>query len=421
MKIERILSVIFAVLAPLPLMITAATGDNGGMVLSELAIYAVMGAAAWLISALLGLLLKAVPEKIHYGIKLLTVTVGVIAVIICGLGLIYMESNTVTMILVPLAVIFCYWFGYRLGNGSMLLPFGAMGTYFVEAVFAYPMCCAFEEGDITGSTLIFVITAALTVMGAVIINIRHLEQLSWQGGGTELKLSRATLRFNVKKTLTLSAVLLFSFLFVRFFATWLWEAVKAFIRWLIEILKNLADSFDIEPIDLKPPKPGAMEENDNPIWLILSLLIAVVVIILFIKPLIRHIKALIERIKERLNVKAESRSYEASYIDIYEESESYDPRSNTFRKAYKAFSKEKDLTKKYRLGYRAFMLLLGRKDENAPSDTTMVHLVRGRTYDDILAENVVGKYERLRYHEFVPTKEDCKELDKLLKAVHGQR
>ena len=66
------------------------------------------------------------------------------------------------------------------------------------------------------------------------------------------------------------------------------------------------------------------------------------------------------------------------------------------------------------------MLLLGRKNKNAPCDTTGVHLVRGRIYDGDLEENVIGKYERLRYHEFVPTKEDCDELDRLLKAVRGR-
>lgn len=420
MKIEKILSVVFAILAPLPMMITAAAGDNGGMVPAELGFYALLGGLGWLVGGLLGRLLSAVPERIYYGIKLLTIVAGVIAIIACELGLIYVESNTVTMILVPLAAIFCYWFGYRLGSGGQLLPFAAMGVYCVEAALAYPMCCAFEENNELGSTLILIITAALTVSGVVIVNVRHLEQLSWQGGGTELKLSRATLRFNMKKTLTFSAALLFAFLFVRFFATWLWDAVKAFIRLLIELLKNISSSVDIEPApDLAAPE--AMEENDNPIWLILALLIAAVVLILFIKPLIRHIKAIIRRIKERLGYKAESRRYEASYIDIYEESESYDPRGNTFRKAYKAFAKEKDLTVKYRLGYRAFMLLLGRKDENAPSDTTAVHLVRGRIYDDSLAENVIDKYERLRYHEFAPTAEDCRELDRLLKAVHGKR
>lgn len=419
MKIEKILSFVFAVLAPLPLMITSATGGNGGMELSQLAVYAVLGGLAWLIGVGFGRLLEAVSEGIRYGIKLLIIVVGIIALAFCEIGLVYMESNTVTLMLVPLAVIFCYWFGYRLGSGSLLLTFAAIGVYCVEAVFAYPMCKAFENGNSTGSTLIFIITAALTVMGAVIVNVRHLEQLSWQGGGKELKLSRATLRFNLKKTLTFSAAVLFLFLFARFFAAWLWEALKAFIRWLIELLKNYDGSVDLD-FDPELAKPDIAVESDNLIGQILSVLFIAVLLILFIKPLIRYIKDLIQQIKERLGVKAESRSYEASYIDIYEESESYRPRSNTFRRAYKAFTKEKDLTIKYRLGYRAFMLLLGRKNENAPSDTTAVHLVRGRIYDGILAENVVGKYERLRYHEFVPTKEDCQELDRLLKAVHKQ-
>ena len=66
------------------------------------------------------------------------------------------------------------------------------------------------------------------------------------------------------------------------------------------------------------------------------------------------------------------------------------------------------------------MLLLGRKNENTPSDTTGVHLARGRIYDGVLAENVVEKYERLRYHDYSPTREDCEELNRLLKAVRGR-
>lgn len=420
MKAERILSVIFAILAPLPLIITSAASDNGGLELSKLAFYAAIGAAMWLLGWLMGLPVKAVPEKMRALMKVLSIAAATIIVVLCEWLLIVLENNTVTMILVPLAIIFCYWFGFRLCSDRELLPFSAIWIYCVETALTYPMCRAFEEHNSIGSTAIFIMAAAMTVMGAVIVNVRHLEQLSWQGGGTELNLVKATVRFNLKKTLTFSAILLFMFFFAGYGAKLLWEGVKALVRWLLDLLETLGSLVDVEPIDLQFPHPEVLEENDNWLWQILSVLIIAAILIIFMKPLLRHLKRLIQYIKERLSAKPDNTgTLEASYVDTYEESERWSPSRNTFRKAYRAFAREKDPTKKYRLGYKAFMLLLGRKDENTPSDTTAVHLVRGRVYDDILAENVIGKYERLRYHEFVPTKEDCQELDKLLKAVKG--
>lgn len=420
MKAERILSVIFAILAPLPLMITSAASDNGGLELSALAFYAALGAAMWLLGWLMGLPVKAVPEKMRALMKIISIAVATIIVVLCEWLLIVLENNTVTMILVPLAIIFCYWFGFRLCSDRELLPFSVIWIYCVETALTYPMCRAFEEHNSIGSTAIFIMAAAMTVMGAVIVNVRHLEQLSWQGGGKELNLAKATVWFNLKKTLTFSGILLFMFFFAGYGAKLLWEGVKAFVRWLLDLLETLGSLVDVEPIDLQFPHPEVLEENDNWLWQILSVLIIAAILIIFMKPLLRHLKRLIQYIKERLNAKPDNTgTLEGSYVDTYEESERWSPSKNTFRKAYRAFAREKDPTKKYRLGYKAFMLLLGRKDENTPSDTTAVHLVRGRVYDDILAENVIGKYERLRYHEFVPTKADCDELDRLLKAVKG--
>ena len=416
---ERILSVIFAVLAPLPLMITASAGDAGGVVFARLLFYAAMGLGAWLLSGLLGFLLRRIPEQLYALVKMLSIVMGMAAVAVCEWLLAIAGDNSVSMLFVPLAVVFCYWFGYRLGADKEVLPFGAMGAYFLEAVFAYPMCCAFEtEGNITGSTLILILTAAMTVMAAVILNIRHLEQLSYQGGGRELTLSRTTVRFNLKKTLTFSGALIFMFLFSGWGARWLWEAIKAFIQWLLDILQNLAGMVDLEQMDIGIPE---IEIPNNENWLvrIIFYTIASAIILAGAILLIRYIAKLLTALRKYLKTKPENRTYEASYVDIYEESQRQGTKS-TYSKAYRAFVREKDLTKKYRLGYKAFMLLLGRKNKNAPCDTTGVHLARGRIYDDVLAENVIGKYERLRYHEFVPTKEDCEELGRLLKAVRGR-
>ena len=420
MKTERVLSVIFAILAPLPLMITCATGDNGGMDIEQFTFYAVQGLAAWLVSAGLSLLMRKVPEKLYALVKMLSIFLGFVVVAICEWLLAATGDNSVSMILVPLSVIFCYWFGYRLGSDRDILPFGAMGVYCVEAVFVYPMCKAFEENNRLGSDLILIITSALIVMGAFIFNLRHLEQLSYQGGGKELALSKATVRFNMKKTLTFSAVLLFLFLFSGFWAKWLWEAVKAFILWLLELLKNLSNNIGFDSFDTNLAKPEIeIDKDKNLLVQILFMLIASAVVLFLAYLLIKYMKRLITSLRKYLKIKPENKSYEAGYVDIYEESERQ-RKLSTYSKVYRAFLREKDLTEKYRLGYKAFMLLLGRKNKNTPSDTTGVHLVRGRIYDGILAENVVNKYERLRYHEYSPTKEDCEELDRLLKAVKGR-
>ncbi|MDE6579356.1 MAG: hypothetical protein K2K41_02355 [Ruminiclostridium sp.] len=110
---------------------------------------------------------------------------------------------------------------------------------------------------------------------------------------------------------------------------------------------------------------------------------------------------------------------ETEYTDIYQETDRKSVRDNTFKKAFKAFMREKDLQKKFRLGYKAFMAGLKAKElELLPSDTPNCHLEKGNTLTQ--SENLcktVEKYYGVRYDNAVPTKKDCDIMKTLLKEI----
>ena len=135
-------------------------------------------------------------------------------------------------------------------------------------------------------------------------------------------------------------------------------------------------------------------------------------------------KALIKFITEKLGENCSLKNSDAAYIDFYESGDSERSRAKKsgFKKAYRDFAREKDSVRKYRLGYKAFMIALKEKGaEIRPSDTVSAHRMAAETLDRDLADTVADKYERLRYKDEGADAADCAAMDKLLKDMNKKR
>lgn len=424
MKVERILSVIAAVIVPLPLFITSmAIAYQGTVQPALLLIYLAAAALAWALGIFIGILQDKINGKLYAVVNMARIAVGAAIVIGSAAVLLFSGSNSISMIFFPLALIVCYILGCRLGNGAEPLTFAIMGIFFVEGVFTYPLCYEEKTNGHIFAGIIFALTLVFIVLSAVILNLRNVERVSYKGNGV-ISLSKPVVRFNVKRTLGFMAALLLFFFLAPPLASLLFDGIKAFVQWLLELLSKLgqtANNVDFGDSDLGNPDNIVYQRNI--ILEIIMIIAAAVVIALLIKPVINALARFLRNLKMRLGIKEEYRAATSEYVDVYEESgsaRSY--RTDTFKKAYKAFLREKDPTKKYRLGYKAYMIKL---KETAPSDTTGKHLVKGRrVYGDDMRgqlEDTVSGYDSLRYNDKIPTEEELNRLSGMLKDLAKKR
>lgn len=416
MKSEKILSLLISVLIPSPLIIAGLSST-----FEKIPLWAALGAViaaiiSWFLGRLAGILLKkTAKEKMLYIVRAFSVIVGVVITALCEAAIFSLKMGSFAPMFLPLAYVLWYWFGFRTGSGQTATTSIVMGGYVLEAALMYPICASFNKD---AAFYIILITAFLTVMGALLINLRQVSGMSLRGKSENKLLTKACARFNVKGTLIFCGIILFAFLFAGVGAKWLWEGIKAVVRYIIYSLSLLGEviSGDGAMSDGLPQIP--VTENDNSFWRIIIYIIAVILAIIFFKPLVKFLKGVYRAMMNRLGRKPVSLE-EMDYTDIYQSSTRQKNRKTSFKKAFKLFLREKDPTKKYRLGYKAFMLGLEEHGaELSPGDTAEEHCKK--EMELVKSEAVypiAEKYSQVRYDEQSPSKEDCDMMKRFLKEI----
>lgn len=419
---ERIISVIAAVLIPLPLMITSVVCSCKALRWQEALTLSGCGAAAWLMGQLLGFLLKKAGKKGVYFVRIGFALVG--AGIVAAYETLFPAINTgsLAVFFMPIALCFWYWFGYRTGAGQDPVPYAVLGIYCIEAAVMFPLCGAFEEELHGGRNVILSVTAAVTVLGALIINGRQLNRISLRGKSDNRILSAASKKFNVKTTLIFSCILLFLFFFANRGAELLWEASGAIVRFLLYLLSLIPHPQSDYEYNYGGGELMAAEtavEQDNLIGRIILAIVLAAVAALLIKPFIKGLKEIYRNIMKKLGRKAEAEEI-TQYTDIYQVSDRTEFEKSSFKKALREFRREKDNTRKYRAGYKAFMIYIGeRSEQTTRGETTRVHLEKGRRLlpDSPCLEQAVETYCKVRYDDYAAADGDINTMKNLLKSL----
>ena len=417
MKTDRLLSLFMSFLMPIPFVL-AGIASAFEKVPSWAFAFGLAGAVvSWLTGRLMGGFLKRAGKRTVYIVRAVSAAIGVAIVVLCEIAVFAFRMGSLAPMFIPAAFVFWYWFGYRTGSGERLVSNMVLGGYGVEAAFMYPICASFNRPL---AFYIILLTAVLTVMGALLINFRQVSGLSLRGKSENRLLSRACTRFNVKTTLIFCGIILFAFFFCGVGAKWLWEGIKAVIRYIIylmALLGALMDNGGEYELGNDPTSPPFMI-TENRLGIIFLWIAYIVLAVIVFKPLMKAIKRLYRFIMERLG-RERAIPEETNYTDIYQETDRKHGRENSFKKAFKAFLREKDPTKKFRLGYKAFMAGLKAKElELLPSDTPNCHKEKGSAL--IQSENLdrtVRRYYDVRYDNDIAANEDCEIMKKLLKEI----
>ena len=425
MKSYKLLSLCCAFLIPLPLAITSLTGVFGGIMGIWFPVWVLAGGLTMLLGHCLGAAVKRSSEKRIALARLSAVLTGMICVVLSVAAVYLLSMNSFAYVFIPAAVILWYRFGYVNGLERVLLTNSALGGFCVEAAFLFPHCDAVSKdteggtADESGAAAIMIVSALVLVSGALSVNRRRLAELSSRRSDKTTVLSKETVRFNTRLVLLFSAVMLVPFFFSRWGAAWLAGILKAIIEFLLSLFK--LPSEDGSSYLPEYTGGGMIEaETERPWLIILFSIITAAVLILAIKPTIKAVKALIKFITEKLGETSSLKNSNAAYIDFYESGDSERSRAKKsgFKQAYRDFAREKDGVRKYRLGYKAFMIALKEKGEEIrPSDTVSAHRRAAETLDRDLTDTVADKYERLRYRDEGADGADCAAMDKLLKDV----
>lgn len=420
MKSDKLLSLIGALIIPAPLMITSLASVYKDNLFLPILIWWIGGAFVLLLGHFVGSRVKKAGKKTVWIVKIAVGVSGTLSVI-ASLVFVYLaEMTSLAYMFMPAAVVFWYWFGYRSGLERELITNSVLLVYCLEAVFLFPMCNSVSENSVSGN-IVIVISAAVLVISAVLINRRQLVKMSARGKNTIAVMSKDTRRFNLKLTLIFSAIILVPFLFAHWGGKLLFEVFKAFVKFLLSLFINMSDDPDTMIIEDSGKKLLEITQNDT-LWLqvLLSVIVGILFIILFAKPVIRAVKKLIRSIKQKLGRLYNGSSRELAYVDFYEVIDVKKQSISSFKKAYKSFLKEKELNRKYRLGYKAFMIRLKELgEENFPSDTTTVHRKKGsRVIDRDVIDSVIDQYEQLRYYDGAVTSEDCTQMELMLKSLY---
>ncbi|MDE7280140.1 MAG: hypothetical protein K2N36_00165 [Ruminiclostridium sp.] len=353
MKTDKLLSLFMSFLMPIPFFLAGAASAFEKVPLWVFA-FGIAGALiSWLCGAIMGSFLKRAEKRTVYVVRAISVTIGIALVVLCEIAVFAFRMGSLAPMFIPAAFVFWYWFGFRTGSGERLVSNMVLGGYGVEAVFMYPICASFNQSL---AFYIILLTAVMTVLSALLINFRQVSGLSLRGKSENRLLSRACTRFNVKTTLIFCGIILFAFFFCGVGAKWLWEGIKAVIRYIIYLIAWLGSlmekggDFELGNDPTSPP----FQITENRLDKMLLWIAYIVLAVIAFKPLMKALKRLYRFIMEKLG-RESTVMEETAYTDIYQETDRRRTRENSFKKAMKAFAREKDPTKKFRLGYKAFM------------------------------------------------------------------
>lgn len=425
MKAEKALSLIMAAVMPVPFIIAGFVSAYGVLKPVVFLIGIACGGLSWLLGQLFGAILKKANGKKVYMARAASVFMGVVIFFGAEIGVFSFGVGSLGFLLLPLGMIFWYWFGFRVGSRQEPVLNMVMGFYMVEVCFMYPICLSFENKNNYASMSILIITAFLTVCGALLINRRQLNNMSLRGKSENNLLTKATSRFNIRSTLVFCGIVLFAFFFAGFGAKWLWEFLRWGIRLIIYFLSLLhfamTDNFDPGKDD-NDGIPPEIIQNDNTFWKIFTVIALIALVIIFFKPFVKLMKNLYRYIMEKLGKKTDETAF-INYVDIYQSSDTGRSLKSAYRKALKQFSREKDLGKKFRLGYKAFMIRIEESEEGlTPSDTAKIHMEKGRriTQSSYL-QPAVEIYCQVRYNDYTATQSDCGVISGLLKDLKSSR
>ena len=262
-----------------------------------------------------------------------------------------------------------------------------------------------------------VVTILIIILGANLINQMEITKLAFQRKDTVPLLPKNLRGFNCRLLNVLLAAILALFLLKDVFAGWLGGlfslAARAFVNLISGFSGSTAEAEE-ESVGLGLPDYSYTKQESPSLLYLLAAVAAILLIIAFRKQIGGFFRSIWTSIRTMLGKKSVSDSRSEAYTDYVYHVEKGGRRKNPYKAALREYRRERNPSRRYRAGYKAFLcrlLVSGKQPE--PSDTVEKQLQNAP--DD--SEQIGRTYSSLRYNNGEISNEDLAEMDRFLKKL----
>lgn len=359
-------------------------------------------------------------KKLH---RIILRTLGILCF---GSGLICLPFGGDFFLLMALGLnsVFWYFVGKRVSEKVFadIFPLYFFGIYIVLALVCYIAISVTgaEEFKAVALRVLFIDFMIEFCAAALLINQSGIYERANRRKDTRATLPKGLSGYNALMVGSVAAVLSLVCIFAESIADFL----RFVLGYLVKLYFDIISIFNAEKIGIQQSEEGAMPDIGSSSesvewWQVVSVIMLVAILIAMRKRIVAAIKYICSRIVEILS-KESVNTAEKEFYDIIEEYDSGKKQKSILLsdgKLMKLYKGEKDLTKKYRFGYRIILRKI--KSFNPallPSDTTGLQVQKGAElygYDNL--SEVAKYYEGLRYNDEDITDKELSVLDGLVR------
>lgn len=342
------------------------------------------------------------------------------------------DAFTLCFGLIP-AVLLWYHLGMRIRkyNFDEVFSFPWLGIYLVETVLCYIFCCVMEADRAylgASKTKIAVLLVIMGLITVILVNQTNIQTQIDQRRNTNLIVPKGLRLYNAKLIGIVGAIIIAA-LFLK-------DYIAAGLTWIVTMTLKIIDAliFNIrfqqtDPIygeDTQIPEGNlfSTERGGKDFLIYILVIVSVILVIVFRKKIISFFKSIVARFFGKFSAE-DTDVYEAdNYTDSYEKLDIKQERitKTTKKDCLKMYRKEQDKTKKFRLGYRLYLMWLSeRSSDNLGNMTVEQQAEKSRKIyhgeNDTL--QLANRYSEIRYNDKNASDKDFEMADSFINELYN--
>ena len=341
------------------------------------------------------------------------------------------DAFTLCFGLIP-SVLLWYHLGMRIKkyNFDEIYSFPWLGIYLVETVLCYIFCCVMEADRAylgASKTKIAVLLVIMGLITVILVNQTNIQTQIDQRRNTNLIVPKGLRLYNAKLIGIVGAIIIAA-LFLK-------DYIAAGLTWIVTMTLNIIDAliFNIrfqqtDPIygeDTQIPEGNlfSTERGGKDFLIYILVIVSVILVIVFRKKIISFFKSIAARFFGKFSAEEVDVYEDDYYTDSYEKIDIRQERiiRTSKKDCLKMYRKEKDKTKKFRLGYRLYLMWMAERSSDDLANMTVEQqaqqsekLYHGENDTLQFAES----YSEIRYNDKNASDKDFEEADKLIDELY---
>lgn len=329
------------------------------------------------------------------------------------------------MYALPAGVI-AYFSGYRAYGQeySDLFSVGWFGLFFVAAVVACLILNFSHMTELYSSAVLqfSLVFGLIIVLASLLANQTNIDQRTRQRSAGKSVLPNGLRGYNAMLITGISAAVIALFLLAKPLAALIVKGIGAFISLILALIRDNGAELEYGPVtDGGNAAGGLVDPASNTFFTIAwtaAVILALVIMIRFRKQILNFFKEFFAPLF-RESRRESPKPFADEITDTLSRSGALRFRRRSEQQLLKQYRKETDPLKKYRLGYRLFMMRLSRSAfPPLSSDTTTVHAQKGvsafRRYE---IREMVSVYNGVRYGDKIPAPEQIEVQRELIDEI----